>query len=57
MQKHITQLRSQWEITFINDMAGKTLWREPSDKQAKHLLVIFVKLGGSYDPRTTHIHC
>ena len=56
-QKHITQLRSQWEITFINDMAGKTLWREPSDKQAKHLLAIFVKLGGSYDPRTTHIHC
>jgi hypothetical protein len=55
-QKHVTQLRSQWEITFINDMAGKTLWREPSDKQAKHLLAIFVKLGGSYDPKTTHIH-
>jgi hypothetical protein len=56
-QKNITQLRSQWEITFINDMAGKTLWREPSDKQAKHLLAIFVKLGGSYDPKTAHIHC
>src|SRR6516165_11225423 len=56
-QKHITQLRSQWEITFVNDMAGKTLWREPSDKQAKHLLAVFVKLGGSYDPKTAHIHC
>jgi hypothetical protein len=55
-QKHVTQLRSTWEREFINDMAGKTLLREPSEKQAKHLLAIFVKLGGSYDPKTTHIH-
>jgi hypothetical protein len=56
-QKHIAQLRSEWERTFINDMAGKTLWREPSDRQAKCLLAIFVKLGGSYDPKTTHLRC
>ncbi len=55
-QKHIARLRNDWERTFINDMAGKTLWREPSDKQAKHLLAIFVRLGGYYDPKTTHLH-
>ena len=43
---------SEWERTFINDMAGKTLWREPTEKQAKHLLAIFVKLGGHYDPQS-----
>ena len=34
------------EQEFINDMAGNTLWREPTVKQAKWLLSIFVKLGG-----------
>jgi hypothetical protein len=56
-QKHVTQLRSTWEREFINDMAGKTLLREPTPKQAKHLLAIFVKLGGSFDPKTTHLRC
>jgi hypothetical protein len=47
-QNNIARLRSEWERTFINDMAGNTLWRQPTPKQAKHLLAIFVKLGGKY---------
>jgi hypothetical protein len=54
-QKNTARLRGEWERTFINDMAGKTLCYEPSAKQAKHLLAIFVKLGGYYDPKTTNI--
>jgi hypothetical protein len=54
-QKNTARLRDNWERTFIDDMAGKTLWREPSEKQAKHLLAIFVKLGGYYDPKATHL--
>jgi hypothetical protein len=55
-QKNGEALRSEWERTFINDMAGKLLWREPSEKQAKHLLAIFIKLGGRSDPKTMHVH-
>jgi hypothetical protein len=54
-QKHTARLHSDWEREFISDMAGKTLWREPSEKQAKHLLAIFVRLGGHYDPKTAHV--
>jgi hypothetical protein len=54
-QKNTARLRSDWERTFINDMAGKTLWSQPSEKQAKHLLAIFVKLGGYYEPTATHL--
>jgi hypothetical protein len=54
-QKNTARLRSEWEQTFINDMAGKTLWSQPSEKQAKHLLAIFVKLGGHYEPKTAHV--
>jgi hypothetical protein len=54
-QKHVSQLRSDWEREFVSDMAGKTIWREPTEKQAKHLLAIFVKLGGRYDPKTAHV--
>jgi hypothetical protein len=54
-QKNIAQLHSTWEREFVTDMAGKTLWREPSEKQAKHLLAIFVKLGGYYDAKTVHL--
>ena len=49
------QLRSEWEREFVTDMAGKTLYREPSEKQAKHLMGIFVKLGGYYDAKTVHL--
>jgi hypothetical protein len=54
-QKHEKRLRDEWERTFINDMAGKTLLREPTEKQAKHLLAIFIRLGGYYDPKATHL--
>ena len=54
-QKNTGRLRGDWEQTFISDMAGKTLWSEPTEKQAKHLLAIFVRLGGAYDPKATHL--
>ena len=54
-QKNVARLRDEWERTFINDMAGKTLLREPTDKQAKHLLAIFIRLCGHYDPKTAHL--
>jgi hypothetical protein len=54
-QKHTASLRDAWEREFIGDMAGKTLWREPSEKQAKHLLAIFIRLGGKYDPKAADI--
>jgi hypothetical protein len=54
-RKHIARLYGDWERTFITDMAGKTLWREPTDKQAKHLIAIFVKLGGYYDNKTVNL--
>jgi hypothetical protein len=50
-QKNLGRLRGEWERTFINDMAGKTVWCTPTEKQAKHLLAIFVRLGGYYDPQ------
>ena len=49
-RKNVAQLRSEWEREFITDMAGKTLWQQPSQKQAKHLLGIFIRLGGVYEP-------
>lgn len=55
-QQRSAQLRSEWEREFISDMAGKTLWREPSEKQAKHLLAIFIRLGGKYDPKAAHLY-
>jgi hypothetical protein len=45
-QKNQHRLRDDWERTFIDDMAGKTVFREPTEKQAKHLLAIFIRLGG-----------
>jgi hypothetical protein len=49
-RKNVVQLRSKWEREFITDMAGKTLWQQPTEKQAKHLLGIFIRLGGVYEP-------
>jgi hypothetical protein len=34
------------EKEFIDDMAAQTMWREPSEKQAKWILSIFIRLGG-----------
>ena len=44
-QKNNQRLRPA-EQEFVDDMAGNTMWREPSEKQAKWLLSIFIKLGG-----------
>jgi len=38
-------LRSK-EPTFVNDMAARTVWCEPTVKQGKWLLSIFLRLGG-----------
>jgi hypothetical protein len=34
------------EKPFVNDMAARTVWREPTEKQAKWLKSIFLRLGG-----------
>jgi hypothetical protein len=34
------------EQTFINDMAARSVWREPTEKQEKWLRSIFYRLGG-----------
>ena len=44
-QQRGSLLRGQ-EQTFINDMASRTVWREPTEKQAKWLKSIFYRLGG-----------
>jgi hypothetical protein len=44
-QKNHQRLRPI-EQGFVDDMAGNTLWREPSEKQARWLLSIFLRLGG-----------
>jgi hypothetical protein len=56
-QKNFERLNGDWERVFINDMAGKTLWRQPTEKQDKRLLAIFVKLGGRYDPKAAYLRC
>jgi hypothetical protein len=53
-QKNTAPLNA-WERGFIDSVAGQTLWKLPSDKQIKHLLGIFVKLGGRYDPKAAHL--
>jgi hypothetical protein len=45
-QKNHAQLRSPKEQEFVDDMAGSTMWQEPTERQAKWLLSIFIKLGG-----------
>jgi hypothetical protein len=44
-QQHSSSLRSN-EREFINDMAAKTVWREPTEKQGAWLKSIYYKLGG-----------
>jgi hypothetical protein len=48
-----TQLHNDWEESFVADMPGKMMrWGSPaSAKQARFLLAIFVKLGGTVDPK------
>jgi hypothetical protein len=45
-QRNIDRIKKPSECEFINDMAGKTLWREPTERQATWLKDIFLRLGG-----------
>jgi hypothetical protein len=47
-QKEIARLYKQNEREFVADMAGYTLYRQPSPKQEQWLMSIFVKLGGRH---------
>jgi hypothetical protein len=44
-QRNNARLREN-ERQFVNDMASRTVWREPSPKQEKWLRSIFFRLGG-----------
>jgi len=44
-QRRADQLRDN-ERQFIDDMAGRTVWREPTEKQGMWLMSIFYRLGG-----------
>jgi hypothetical protein len=44
-QQHSNLLRGR-EPTFINDTASRTVWREPTEKQAKWLRSNFHRIGG-----------
>jgi hypothetical protein len=44
-QRNNVRLREN-ERQFVNDMAARTVWREPSPKQEKWLRSIFFRLGG-----------
>jgi hypothetical protein len=56
-QSNVAQLHSEWERNFVNDMPSKIIkFGKPTEKMIPHLLAIFVKLGGYYDPKTTHVH-
>jgi hypothetical protein len=55
-QKGIGHLHDEREREFVNDMAGNTLWREPTERQAKWLLKIFVKLGGRYVRQAANVY-
>jgi hypothetical protein len=44
-QENNHRLRAS-EREFVNDMASRTVWREPTEKQAKWLRSIFYRLGG-----------
>ena len=44
-QQNSNRLREN-EREFVNDMAARSVWREPTEKQAKWLKSIFYRLGG-----------
>ena len=44
-QRNNDRLREN-ERQFVNDMAARSVWREPTEKQAKWLRSIFYRLGG-----------
>jgi hypothetical protein len=54
-QQNSTRLRNAWEREFINDIPGKIItYGCPTEKQRKHLLGIFLKLGGTYVRKTAN---
>jgi hypothetical protein len=55
-QQNSTQLRNEWERNFVNDIPGRIIkFGKPTEKMIPHLLAIFVKLGGHYDPKTANV--
>jgi hypothetical protein len=44
-QQHGSRLRGN-EQEFVNDMAARTVWHQPTERQGKWLKSIFFKLGG-----------
>lgn len=44
-QRNAPRLKEN-ELTFIDDIAARTLWHEPTEKQSRWLLSIFIRLGG-----------
>jgi hypothetical protein len=44
-QQHDDRLRER-EREFVHDVTARTVWREPTEKQAKWLRNIFFRLGG-----------
>jgi hypothetical protein len=44
-QKHHDRLRPS-EQQFVDDMVGRAMWRQPTEKQGRWLLTIFLRLGG-----------
>jgi hypothetical protein len=56
-QGNVAQLHSEWERNFVNDMPSRIIkFGKPTERMIPHLMAIFVKLGGHYDPKTAHIH-
>jgi hypothetical protein len=44
-QQRSDRLRDR-EEEFVNQMASRTVWREPTERQGKWLQSIFLRLGG-----------
>jgi hypothetical protein len=55
-QQNRQRLRDEWQRNFVDDMPSKILkFGAPTEKQSRHLLAIFVKLGGPYDPKAADV--
>jgi hypothetical protein len=55
-QKNSARLDGEWERNFVSNMPSKIVkFGKPTERQAPHLLAIFVKLGGYYDPKTANV--
>jgi hypothetical protein len=55
-QENRGRLRDDWERNFVTEIVSKIIkYGGPTEKQGRHLLAIFVKLGGRYDPKAVHL--